>query len=126
MVVAAAVHNGEESLLVEALEADHRRVEPEAIGNLDDMALGNSELRSDAVVLRIAIRNHRVQAVVASRELEHHENPLRVLLEARSLQCLRGQRRRRPVEEERQPGAESQAVHPSDEEVAAGTPTMEP
>src|SRR5262245_64593613 len=45
MVVTATVHNREVPVFVEALETNHRRMEPEAIGDLDDFAFGNPELR---------------------------------------------------------------------------------
>ena len=72
----------------------------------------NADARPRAVVGRIAVRHDGVQPVVAARQLEHDEDALGMLLDARALQRLRGQRRRRAAEEERQPGADADAVQP--------------
>ena len=54
MVVAAAVHDGHQAILVEPLEADHRRMKSKAIGEFDRLAFGNAEIRSGAIVGGIA------------------------------------------------------------------------
>ena len=59
MVVAAAVDDRQQAVLVEPLEADHRRMEAEAVGDLDDLALGDPELRPGAVVRGVAERARR-------------------------------------------------------------------
>ena len=121
MVVAAAMDDGERPVLVEPLEADHRRMEPEAVGDLDDLALGNPELRPRLVVGGIAERHDGVQAVIAARQLDDHEDAVGMLLDARAFERLRGERRGRAVQDERQSRADAEAVHPSSDEVAAGT-----
>src|SRR2546430_11537147 len=76
MIVAAAVHDAQQPVLVQPFEADHRRMETEAVGNLDDFSIWNSQIRPRAMVRRVAERDDRVQAVVAARQLDDDENPL--------------------------------------------------
>src|SRR4051812_18306791 len=93
----------------------------EAVANADDLPIRNPQVRSRAVIRSVAARNDRVQSIVAARELDHNENSLWMLLQARSLKRLRSECRRCPVQNERQPGADTDAVQASDEKVAAGT-----
>ena len=53
MVVPAAVDDRQQAVLVEPLEADHRGMEAEAVGDLDHVAIRDPQLRSGAVVRRI-------------------------------------------------------------------------
>src|ERR1044072_7563289 len=121
MVVAAPMNDGKRPVLVETLEADHRRMEAEAVGDLDDLAFGNTELRSRLVVRRIAKRDDGIQSVVAARQLDDDEDAVRVLLDARALKGLSGKRGRRAIQEEGQSRAESETVHASSNEVPAVT-----
>ena len=66
MVVAAAMDDRETAVLVEPLEADHRGMEAEAIGDLEHFAFGDSELRPRLVVRGITERHDGVQPVVAT------------------------------------------------------------
>ena len=66
MVVAAAVHDRHQAILVEPLEADHRRMESEAVGEFDRLVLRNPQVRPGAIVRGVAERNDRVQAVIAA------------------------------------------------------------
>src|SRR4030095_3463039 len=121
MVVAAAMNHSERAVLVEPFEANHGGVESEAIGNLDNLAFGNPQLRPRAVVRGVTKRDHRVQAVVATRQLDDHKDPVGVLLNARAFERLRGERRGRAVQDEGQTGTDAKSVHPPSDEVAAIT-----
>src|SRR2546426_7497722 len=55
VLVAAAVHDGHETVLVQPLEADHRWMHAKSIGELDDLAPGNPQPRSRAIVRGIAV-----------------------------------------------------------------------
>ena len=125
MVVAAAVDDRQQAVLVEPLEPDHRRMEAEAVGGLDDLALGDSQLRPSAVVRRVAVRHDGVQAVVAARQLDDDENPLGMLLDAGALERLRRQRRGRAAQDQRQAGADADAVQPAGQKVAARAGTAD-
>jgi hypothetical protein len=81
------VDDGHLTVLVQPLEADHRRVEAEPIADLDHLAVGDPDVGPGAVVRRIAVRNERVQAVIAAGELDDDENALRMFLNARALQA---------------------------------------
>ena len=89
MVVAAAVDDRQLAILVESLEADHRRMEAEAVGGFDHVAFGNPDLRPGPVVRRVADGHDGVQAVVAAGQLDDDENPLGMLFDAGALQRLR-------------------------------------
>ena len=119
MIVAAAVDDAEHAVLVQPLEADHRRMKAEAVGGLEHVALLDPELRPGAVVGRIAVRHDRVQPVVAAGQLDDDENALGMLLDARALERLRRERGRRAAQDERQPGADADAVQSAGEEIAA-------
>src|SRR5882762_512436 len=117
VLVAAAVHDGQATILVEPLEADHRWMHAESIGELDDLALANSQRRPGAIVRGIAVRYDGVQPVVAARELEDDEDSLGMLFGARALQRLRRQRRRRAAQKERQPRTDADAVQTARQEL---------
>jgi hypothetical protein len=123
MVVAAAVDDPKHPVLVEPLEPDHRRMKAEALAGLDRVVLCDSKLRPCAVVGRIAVRHDRVQAVVAAGQLDHDEDPLGVLLDAGPGECLRREGGRRPAENQRQAGADADAVQALGQEFAAGAET---
>ncbi len=125
MLVPATMHDGQNAVLVQPLEADHRWVEAEPFGDLDRVALADGQVRPGAIVARVAVRDDGVQAVVAARQLDDDENPFGMLLEAGACQRLCGQRRRRAVENERQRGADTDAVQAVREEVAPGTRASE-
>ena len=87
MVVAAAMDDRQQAVLVEPLEADHRRMEAEAVGGLDDLALGDSEFRPRAIVRGVAVRHDGVQAIVAARQLDDDENALGMRFDAGALRA---------------------------------------
>src|SRR5262245_30892203 len=99
MVVAASMYDRQKAILVEPLEPHHRRVEPETVRNLDNLPLADSEIRPRPIVRRIAEGDDGVETVVATGELDHDENALRVLLDARPLQRLRGKSRGCPIQD---------------------------
>src|SRR5205823_2706747 len=101
--------------------ADHRGVEAEAVGHLEHLTLRNADPRTGAVIGRVAVRYHGVQAVVAARQLEHDEDAIGMTLEAGALQGLGGERRRRPAEDDRQSGPETDAVQPARQKVTTRT-----
>ena len=121
MVVTAPVHDSEEPVLVQPFEADHRGVEPEPIGRLDDLAFGDPELRSGAVVGGIAVRHDGIQAIVAARQFDDDENSLGMLFDTGALERLCGEYGRRAAKDQREPDAHTDAVHATREEVAART-----
>ena len=69
-------------------------------------------MRPGAVIRRVAERHDGVQPVVAARQFEDDEDPFGMLLDARALERLRGQRSRRAAEEHRKRGADADAVQP--------------
>ncbi len=121
MVVPAAVDHRQMPILIEPLEADHRRMKAKSMRRFQHFALRDAELRSRAVVRGIAIGHDRVQTVVAARQLDHDENSLGMRLDAGALERLRRQRRRRAAQHKRQSGADADAVQPADQKVATGT-----
>jgi hypothetical protein len=90
MVVTAAVDDAQQAILVQPLEANHRGMEPEAIRNLDHLAFGDSQFRPGAIVGGVTEWDDRVQAVVATRQLDDDEDALGMFFEAGSLERLRG------------------------------------
>src|SRR5688572_4123500 len=98
MVVAAPVHNGQTSVFEETLEADHRGMKAETIGDFDHLSLGDAQLRTCTVVGSVAEWDDGVQAVVAARQLDDHENAVGMPLDAGALQGLRGERGGCPAE----------------------------
>src|SRR5713226_9968737 len=60
VLVAAAVHDGHETVLVQPFEADHRWMEAKSIAKLDDVAIRNPDRWSGAIVGRIAVRDDGV------------------------------------------------------------------
>src|SRR5439155_22090833 len=113
MIVAAAVNDAEHAVLVESLEADHRRMKTESFGGLEHLAILDPEFRSGAVVGRIAVGYDGIQPVIASGQLDDDEDAFRVLLDAGTLERLGGERRRCAAQDERQTGADADAVHPA-------------
>src|SRR5437763_3161700 len=95
-------------------------MKPESVGGVDDVTIRNPQVRSGAIVRGVAVRDDRVQPVIATRELDDDKNSLGMLLYARSLKRLRRQRRRRPAQDEGQPRPHADAVEAADEKVAAG------
>jgi transcription antitermination factor NusA-like protein len=65
----------------------------EAVGDRDRVALPDPEARPGAVVIRVAVRDDGVQAVVAARKLDDDEDALGTALEARASERLGGERR---------------------------------
>ncbi len=117
VVVSAAVDDGHPAVLVQTLEPDHRRMEAEVIVDLEDLARRNSDVRPGAVVRRVAMRHDRVEAVVPARQFEDDEDPFGMPLHARALKGLSRERRRRAVQENRQPGAEADAVEAASQKI---------
>ena len=96
-------------------------MEAKTVRDLDDLAFGNTELRSRFVVRRIAKRDDGIQSVVATRQFDDDEDAIRVLLEARTFERLGRERGGRAIQEEGQSRAESETVHASNNEVPAVT-----
>ena len=119
MIVAAAVHDAEHAVLVQPLEADHRGMKAEPLGGLEHVAILDPEIRPGAVIRRVAVRHDRVQPVVAAGQLDDDENALGVLLDARAFERLRRERGRCAAQDERQAGADADAVQSPDQEIAA-------
>ena len=113
------MNDGKRAVLEETLEAHHRWMEAKAVGDLDDLALRNPELRPRLVVLRVTERHHRIQAVIAARQLDDDEDAVRMLLDARALKGLSGERGGRPIQDERQSRTETETVHSLGDEIAA-------
>ena len=92
-------------------------MEAEAVGDLDDLALGDPELRPRAVVRGVAKGHDRVQSVVAAGQLDDHEDAVRMFLDAGALQRLGRERGRRPAEDQREHPADTDAAHPAHEKI---------
>src|SRR4030095_6910607 len=58
-----------------------------------------------------------MQPIVAARQLDDDEDAIRVLLDARALERLRGERGGGAIQDEREPRAHPKAVHPPHEEI---------
>ena len=125
MVVPAAVHHGHQAVFVQPLEADHRRMKAKAVGRLDDVVFAYTEFRTSMVVGRIVIRHHGVQPVVPARQLDDHQNPLRMSFDARSRERLCGQGDRSPVQKTGQRRRQADAVQPALEKLPARTPAAD-
>ena len=119
MIVAAAVHDAEHAVLVQPLEPDHRGMKAEAVGGLEHVAILDPEIRPGAVVGRVGVRNDRIQPVVAAGQLDDDQDALGVLLDARAFERLRRERGRRAAQDEREAGADADAVQSPDQEIAA-------
>src|SRR5215510_7378096 len=117
MLVAASMHDREVTVFVEALEADHRRMEAVSAGDLDRFALFDPELRPRAIVRGVSEWHDGVESVVTAGELDDHEDAIRVSLDARPFERLRRECRLRAAQDERQPGADPKAVHAANQEV---------
>src|SRR5262245_25824430 len=122
MVVPTPMNDGEHALFIQVLEANHRWMEAESRSGFDHRSLRYSKLRSRTIVGGIAVRHDGVQAIVAAGQLDDYENAFRMLLNARALQRLSGEHRRRAAENNRQPGAYPKAIQSSREEIPARTP----
>ncbi len=118
MVVAATVDHRQVAILVESLEADHRRMEAKAVGDFDHLALGDPDLRPGPVVRRVAEGHDGVQSIIAAGQLNDDEDAVGMLFDTGALQRLRRERRRCAAEDQRQHAADTDAVHPADEEIA--------
>ena len=87
-------------------------MEANTVADLQNGVVRNPEVRAGAVIGGIAERHDGIEPVVAARQFEDDEDPFGMLLDARSLERLRGQRSRRPAQERRERGADPDAVQP--------------
>ena len=76
VVIAAAVHDREVAGLPQPLEPDHAGIEGEVVVELEQPVRLEPDGRAVPVVGVVAVRDQRVQAVVAARHLEHDEDPV--------------------------------------------------
>ena len=88
------MHHGERSFFVEPFETRHSGTETEMLVDLSETACTDSDLRTKAVIGVIGIRDQCVEAVVASRQLEHDQY-------AAVVRYLRSERLRRAREQGR-------------------------
>jgi hypothetical protein len=64
--VADAVHDRQRAILIEPLEAGHRRLEAERVVDLAQLVCADAEPRPGAIIRIVAIRHDRVQSVVGA------------------------------------------------------------
>src|SRR5215471_19238592 len=121
VVVAAAVHDSHPPVFVEALESHHRRMEAERVADLQHLFRGDADTWTRAIVRGIGVRHDGVQPVVSARQFQHDEDPLRMLLEARALKRLRGERGRRPTEKHRETSADTDSIQTTRQEISTRT-----
>ena len=119
MIVPAAVYNAEHAVFVQPLETDHRGVKAEPLGGFEHASILYPQLWPGAVIGRVAVRNDRVQPVVATGQFDDDQDTLGVLLDARAFERLRRERGRCAAQDERQAGADADAVQSPNEEIAA-------
>ena len=74
VLVAAAVHDGQLAVLIEALESGHAAAEAEMVVDRADLLLGDAEMRAVLVIRVVAVGNQRVESVVAAGQFQHDEN----------------------------------------------------
>ena len=67
--------NGHLPVFVEAFETGHSRIEPEVVVDLAKPVCGETDVGSMVVVSVVTVRNDCIQAVVATGEFIHDENP---------------------------------------------------
>src|SRR4029079_9313737 len=118
MLVSAAVDYAEHAVLVETFEAEHRRMKAETVCRLDGVALLDPQLRTRAVVRWIAIRHDRVQAVVATGQLDDHENTLGMPFDAGAFERLRRQGSGGAAQDHRERSANTDAIQSANEKFA--------
>jgi hypothetical protein len=123
VLVATTVNDCKETILIESLEADHRRMKSETVRNLDDLTLRNGQLWSGAIIRLVTVWDDGIEAVVTTGEFNHDENPVRVFLNAGALQGLSGQDRGRSAQDEWQRCPDANAVQSTRDEVPTGTAT---
>ena len=68
-------HDGDASGVPERLHAGHDRIQAQPPVERQDLADRNADPRAELRIERVGVRHDRVQAVVASGELEHDERP---------------------------------------------------
>src|SRR5438552_7257592 len=125
MIVPAAVYYAEDAVFVQPLEADHRGMKTEPLGRFEHIAILDPELGPGAVIGRVGVRNDRIQPVVAAGQFDDDQDALGVLLDARSFERLGRERGRSAAQNERETGADADAVKPPDQEIAARARTAE-
>src|SRR5579871_2131130 len=74
ILVTAAVHDGELAIFVEAFEARHAAAEAEVVVDGAQLLTRHAEIRAVLVIGVVAVRDQSIEAVIAARELEHHQN----------------------------------------------------
>ena len=119
MIVPAAVDDAEQAVLVQPLETDHRGMKAEPLGGFEHVAILDPEIRPGAVIGRVGVRDDRIQPVVAAGQLDDDQDALGMLLDARAFERLRRERGRCAAQDERETGADADAVQSPSQEIAA-------
>ena len=76
LLVAAAVDDGEFAVFVEPLKFGHAAIPAKMLVDLEQLLRAYPQSRAVPVISVIAIRQQRVQPVVAARQRHHHQNAL--------------------------------------------------
>jgi hypothetical protein len=110
----AAMHDGQLAALVQAFKAGHSTAESEVIVDGPHVLARNADIRPVMIVGVVAIRNHRIQSIVAARKFQDDKD-LSVGL------GLIGQRggRLRKQRHGKSGGAHSDAIHAEAQQIAA-------
>ena len=74
LVVANAVHDREVAVLVEALHAGHGVLQAEMIIELAHARRLDADARPGAIIGVVAVGHDGVEAVIAPRKLDHHQD----------------------------------------------------
>src|SRR5262249_51068600 len=103
ILVAGALYEREPALIEDLLQAGEPRMESEGDvrrggADLQHLPGWHSERRPPAVVVRIVVRNHRAERIVAAAQIQHHQIPPAAALRARE---VRQEFRRRERDRER-------------------------
>ena len=73
ILVPAAVHDGQLAILVQAFEAGHASAESEMIVDRAHVLARDADIRPMMIIRVVAIGNQRIEPVVATGKLKHHQ-----------------------------------------------------
>ena len=113
ILVSAAVHDGQLAVFVQTFETGHAAAESEMIVDGPHFFARNADVRAVMIIGVVAIRDQRIQPIVAARKFQHHQD-----LAARF--GLTGKRRSRLREQRhgKRSRAHSDAVHAETQQIA--------
>lgn len=90
-----SLDDGQLPFVIQFLESRHLRVQAQRVVDLEHVGFGNANPGTGLVVLGVAVRDHRVEPVVASRHLHEDEYPPAGRLVLLLVRCPGGSRKER-------------------------------